>query len=523
MKALTHHHKRIKIVTLLTSLVVAVLGLFLVPNFTTYQSEGENLFTIWLFGEEIGTVDSEETARRLVTDARKELASGRTELYMVEDIHLEIIGEESIYQGIDDEDEVYEKIKNILKNHQKETMMRAYMVKVNNTTINLATAEEVDELLRRAIQKYDENNEYELTMDVNSERIMSTLSAHLSKRDVEYDKVSYAAGVESVVGKDVAESELIQYLDFEDITQGITDIGFAEEVEVAETYIPRSEVIDVDTALNLFTEEQEIQQIYEVQSGDTLSAISNKLGITMEELVELNSDYLKDVNSTIRAGQSLIITVPEPELSVIWTRREVIEESYEADIIYIDNDDWYTTKQVTLTEPSAGYRKVVSDVTYKNETAMEREIVKEEILIEAVAKVVERGTKVPPTYIKPISGGHISSGFGGRSSPGGRGSTNHQGIDYAIPTGSSVYASSGGTVSAAGWSGGYGYMVLITHPDGSKTRYAHLSKILVSTGQTVSQGEKIALSGSTGISTGPHLHFEIILNGNPVNPLNYLN
>ena len=316
---------------------------------------------------------------------------------------------------------------------------------------------------------------------------------------------------------------MIEYLDFRDITQGITNIGFAEEVEVAETYIPKSEIVDVDTALSILTEMQEIQQIYDVQPGDTLSAISRKVGIPMEELVELNSDYLKDVNSTIRAGQSLIITVPEPELSVLWTRREIVEESYEADVIYIDNDDWYTTKQVTLTEPSAGYRKIVSDVTYKNEAAVSRNIVKEEILLEAVAKVVERGTKVPPTYIKPISGGSVSSGFGSRSSPGGIGSRNHQGVDFAIPVGSTVMASSGGTVAQAGWSGGYGYMVLITHPDGSQTRYAHLSKVLVSAGQSVSQGQKIALSGNTGISTGPHLHFEIILNGTPVNPLNYLN
>nr|MCR4697616.1 M23 family metallopeptidase [Lachnospiraceae bacterium] len=313
------------------------------------------------------------------------------------------------------------------------------------------------------------------------------------------------------------------YMDFDEITQGIINISFAEEVEVSETYIPKSEIVDVDTALSLFTEEQEVQQIYDVQPGDTLSAISHKVGISMEELVRLNSDYLKDVNSTIRAGQSLIITVPEPELSVLWTRREIVEESYEADIIYVDNDDWYTTKQVTLTEPSAGYRKVVSDVTYKNENAIGRNIVKEEILIEAVAKVVERGTKVPPTYIKPISGGRLSSGFGGRKSPGGIGSTNHQGVDWAIPLNSSVYAASGGTVSAAGWSGGYGNMILITHPDGSKTRYAHLNKCLVSVGQTVSQGDLIGKSGNTGRSTGPHLHFEIILNGTPVNPLNYLN
>lgn len=495
----------------------------MLPNFTTYSSEGKNLFTIWVLGEEMGTVDSVEKAEQMLVEAREQLAAGHEDLYMIEDLHKEIIGEESIYKQVDDEDAVYSKILKTFKDHQKETMTRAYMVKVNNTTVNLENAHDVDELLTRAISKYDENDEYEVKTEINEDRVMSTLTANLTRRDVEFDEISFDAGIESVVGKDIAESELIEYMDFKDITQGIMNIGFAEEVEVAETYIPKSELVDVDTALSILTEMQEVQQIYDVQPGDTLSAISNKVGISMEELVELNSEYLKDVNSTIRAGQSLIITVPEPELSVLWTRREIVEESYEADIIYIDNDDWYTTKQVTLTEPSAGFRKIVSDVTYKNENAINRNIVKEEILLEAVAKVVERGTKVPPTYIKPISGGTVSSGFGRRNSPGGIGSRNHQGVDFAIPSGSTVMASSGGKVSSAGWSGGYGYCVLITHPDGSQTRYAHLSKVLVSAGQSVSQGQKIALSGNTGISTGPHLHFEIILNGTPVNPLNYIN
>lgn len=523
MRRITHHHKRIKIVSIITSLVVCAIGLFLLPNYVAFEPEGENLFTIWLFGQEMGSVESEEIAEELIVRARKELASNQKDLYMIDDLHKEIIGEESIYLQIDDEDEVYERIVNCLKAHQKETMTRAYMVKVNNTTVNLATSAEVDELLTRAIEKYDADNEYELSTEINEDRIVSTLTAKLNKKDVETDMINVSAGGGNFESKNVAESELFEYRDFDDIPEGIINIGFAEEVEIAETYIPRSELVDVDTALALFTEEQEVQQTYDVQPGDTLSAISNKVGLSMEELVELNSEYLSDVNSTIRAGQTLIITVPEPELSVLWTQREIKEESYEADIIYIDNNDWYTTKQVTLTEPSAGYRKVVSDVTYKNDSAVKKEILKEEILIEAVARVVERGTKVPPTYIKPLSGGKISSGFGYRSSPGGRGSTNHQGVDFATPIGTSIYASSGGTVSASGWSGGYGYMVLITHPDGSKTRYAHLSKCLVSVGQTVSQGEKIALSGNTGQSTGPHLHFEIILNGTPVNPLNYLN
>ena len=84
-------------------------------------------------------------------------------------------------------------------------------------------------------------------------------------------------------------------------------------------------------------------------------------------------------------------------------------------------------------------------------------------------------------------------------------------------------ASSAGTVSKAGWGRGYGYVVYIDHADGRQTRYGHLSKVLVSVGQKVSQGDKIALSGNTGVSTGPHVHFEILINGTQVNPMDYLN
>ena len=188
----------------------------------------------------------------------------------------------------------------------------------------------------------------------------------------------------------------------------------------------------------------------------------------------------------------------------------------------MNNDDWFTNESRVIREPTEGFRKVVADVTYRNNNEESREIIYEDVVVDAVAKVVERGTKVPPTYLKPISGGRMSSGFGKRKAPKRGASTYHKGIDWATPVGTAVYASSGGTVVRAGWGSGYGNVVMIQHPDGKETRYGHLSKVLVKVGQQVGQGQKIALSGNTGVSTGPHIHFEILVGGVQVNPLKYL-
>jgi murein DD-endopeptidase MepM/ murein hydrolase activator NlpD len=98
----------------------------------------------------------------------------------------------------------------------------------------------------------------------------------------------------------------------------------------------------------------------------------------------------------------------------------------------------------------------------------------------------------------------------------------HAGLDLAVPRGTSVEASADGRVSFAGWSGGYGNLLVIKHADGRETRYAHLDKLLVNEGEAVSAGQQVALSGSTGKSTAPHLHFEIRENGQVLNPLSIL-
>jgi murein DD-endopeptidase MepM/ murein hydrolase activator NlpD len=117
--------------------------------------------------------------------------------------------------------------------------------------------------------------------------------------------------------------------------------------------------------------------------------------------------------------------------------------------------------------------------------------------------------------IWPVNG-PVTSGFGMRW---GR---MHTGIDIAVPTGTPVHASASGTVVYAGWMSGYGYLVAIDHGNGLATAYAHNSSLLVAVGQHVAQGDTISLSGSTGHSTGPHVHFEVRVNGVPVDPLLYL-
>ena len=127
----------------------------------------------------------------------------------------------------------------------------------------------------------------------------------------------------------------------------------------------------------------------------------------------------------------------------------------------------------------------------------------------------------PGGYIWPVDSRYITSTVGGRASPGGIGSTNHKGTDIGrVGYTSPVYASKAGTVIVAQYSSSYGNYVAISHGTGNTTLYAHMSSLKVSVGQYVNQGDVIGITGSTGNSTGPHLHFEVTENGVRVNPLN---
>lgn len=523
MKKRKSNHKKYKFTYIKTTLYTLFVCLFFIKGYTPFEETGENFFHIQLNGQEVGTVGDRDSAEELLIEARRNIASESSELVFME-AELTVQGEEVLWGVVDDEKDVLANMEAALRGGIIETMHRSYTLKVNDFIVNLSSLSDVNQLLQAAIDKYDTEGKFSVELVYDTDREFSVLAASVKEtalREQKEEKDYSRGGVASVLAEMREIEEEGPGEGFEDYELGIMSMDFSEKVEVVEAYLPESRLTSLEEAINLVIMEQETASIYEVVQGDTLSEIAIKVNIPMDKIIEMN-DSLADENTTLQIGQELVITVPEPELSVTRVEQNYYEEIYDAEVIIIDVDDWYTTETEILQQPSAGFRKVVADVSFVNDKEVSREILKEEIVMEAVPKIMKRGTKIPPTYIKPISGGRLSSGFGKRSAPTKGASTYHKGVDWATPTGTPVYASCGGTVAKAGWGSGYGYVVYINHEDGKQTRYGHLSKVLVSVGQSVKQGDKIALSGNTGVSTGPHLHFEILVNGVQVNPLNYV-
>lgn len=523
MKKKKSSYKKYKFTYIKTTLITLFVCLLFVKGYTPFRASEENLFHVTVNGQDVGTVDKKEKAETLLTEARRSIASKSDELVFME-AELSIEGEEVLWGYVDDEQDVLERMEAVLKGSTLETMRRSYTLKINDYMVNLASLDEVLQLLQAAVDKYDTEDRFRVELAYDTNREFSVLAASVkAEEDLdEQEEINCSeGGIASVLARPQTEPIINKDPDFEDFDLGILTMDFEQKLEIVEAYLPESLLTPVETATERVIMEQETPDIYEVVKGDTLSEIAIKVNIPMDRIVEMN-DSLEDINTKLQIGQQLVITVPEPELSVTRVEQKYYDESYDAEVQIIDVDSWYTNQTEVLQQPSAGFRKIVANVTFVDDKEVSREILKEEVVMEAVAKIMKRGTKIPPTYIWPVSGGHKTSSFGRRTAPKKGASTNHKGVDWAVPTGTPVKASCGGTVTKAGWGSGYGYVVYIDHEDGKQTRYGHLSRVLVSVGQKVKQGDRIALSGNTGVSTGPHLHFEMRINGTPVNPEKYV-
>lgn len=306
----------------------------------------------------------------------------------------------------------------------------------------------------------------------------------------------------------------------------IKDIYFSEEVVIEEgqVNVVEFEAYDtVESALEFIVKGTKEEKKHVVQKGENYWVIAQYYGISPYDLELANPDIKAE---TIQIGQEISLVVPTPIISVCTVEEASYTDSIAFEVQYEETSSLYKGESRTKVNGVYGERAVVAEVIKENGREIGRTILSENIVAEPQSKVVYKGTKDPPpkmgtgTLIHPTSRGPITSEFGawrwGRS---------HTGIDIGLNTGSNVKAADGGVVTEAGYDAVYGkgYYIVVNHGGNITTLYAHNSKNYVSRGEKVYQGQVIAASGNTGVSTGPHLHFEVRVNGVPKNPRNYIN
>ena len=227
----------------------------------------------------------------------------------------------------------------------------------------------------------------------------------------------------------------------------------------------------------------------------------------IEDLQTLQAE-IEEKKTGLEASRAELVTA-KTELES--QKKQLAAQREEANKLVKEIDDNAAEYQATLDALEAEERRIEQQV---------KQLQKQ--LEEQMAAEGKNYNTNPGGYIWPVDSRYITSTVGGRTSPGGIGSTNHKGTDIGrVGYTSSVYAAKAGTVIISQKSSSYGNYIVISHGSGNTTLYAHLSSRKVSVGDVVQQGQVIGITGSTGHSTGPHLHFEITENGVRINPLNH--
>lgn len=295
-------------------------------------------------------------------------------------------------------------------------------------------------------------------------------------------------------------------------------VDFKESVELVGIASNNGIIRDKEDALNYIIKGTDEEKTHQVASGENTWVIARNYNLTVEDIQRANPTLNPE---KLKIGQEISLVVPKPYISVLTKEYVELVETVAFETTYENTDSLYQGDKKIVVQGVEGQREIKGYLIKENGVEVNREILEEKVLSEPKTRVIAEGTKPRP---KTMASGVFSNPSRGRltSRFGMRWGSMHTGIDVANSTGTPIYAADGGKVSFAGVNGTYGNLVIIDHENGYQTYYAHASKLLVKKGQRVYKGEQIALVGSTGRSTGPHLHFEVRKNGTPVNPLNFV-
>lgn len=311
-----------------------------------------------------------------------------------------------------------------------------------------------------------------------------------------------------------------------DKTLKVTAVKFKEDVQVVKSTAAVNDVLAPADAVKKMEQTENSRYTYTVKEGDTLNSICESQGVSIEAMTKGS----KSVDfEALQPGDTLKISNNGRLINVLTELEKTKEEIISYEISYQENPEMPAGTQNVVQEGFDGAEIVDVKIVRINGDELYRERLSAKTNLAPVTKVIDCGTKVfrgegannvnvtsANQMIWPTNATAISSNYGVRSSG------FHTGLDINGETNDPVWAALDGTVTTAGWCGNYGNCIVIKHSDGLSTRYAHLNSIGVGVGQTVKRGQTIGLEGSTGNSTGSHLHFEVIINGAAVDPLIYI-
>lgn len=315
-------------------------------------------------------------------------------------------------------------------------------------------------------------------------------------------------------------NELLEKLkkEYSQLEEGekLVDIAFAEQVSIKEEKIPFKNLMSANKAFDLICTGTSNPEKYIVKEGDNLWLIARRNDMYVDDIVKAN--HLTTEN--LQLDQELVLVKSKPYINVVTqVEGEKIEQIPFQTEVMVDKNSPRSIR--VKTEGQNGEKHIVYKASKRNGVIEKTNIIEEKILKQAVNKVIVKGTQVTVASRGGGGSGSLDWPTYGPITQYYKGSA-HTGIDIGGKTGQAIRAADSGYVSYAGYQGGYGKFVIVNHGNGTVTRYAHCSAINVSLGQKVGKGQTIAALGSTGRSTGPHLHFEVLVNGSFTNPLNSL-
>ena len=492
--------KKIKnIFILLISLAFSFLLVLLNDDSNKYYG-AKKAYRVYLDGRAVAIIDDKAKFEKYIDEEKQDLKNeyNVSKVYIPEG--LEIKEELTYNKKIEDTSNVYEKIKD-----KEPFTIDGYIITIKGNKVS-GYGEDKD---GEVIEKEEETKIYVLDKNIFEEAINSTVLAFIDEEKYQ----AYLDENQQPIGE------------LEEGTN-ILNVYIKEKVTIKKAHIPVDKKIFTDSktlARYLLFKTTEDQSVYTVKFGDTIESIANNNRLNARELLIINKD-LKNEQTLLYEGQQLTIGYINPVITVVEELYQVEYQTVKYNTITEENPSTYVGYSRVTREGVDGEKLVTQQVRIENGATTNVSEVSFVVTKEKIDRVVETGTRANIVigsneyWVWPTSATYISEGFGWRTWEGyGR---MHEGIDIASNCGTPVYAANDGTVITAEWNNSLGYYVEVDHNNGFTTMYAHLTSYYVNVGQAVSMGELIASMGSTGYSTGCHLHYAVRYNGSFINPFN---